>query len=173
MSNNVVGFLAGKWCVRCPFTLIMSKTREATNMLSSFRDWLPSMSSRLPRLQYSVSTHTAPGSTHAPINGLRLSWRTSRICVDHHHIRITRATTIVAVVIVIMYTVSQKEVSQNGFCLVVYRTWPIVVSCGTWCLWINLPRSNVIVFYLTWIVSLLLRMKLKSRVLIVESPTAF
>ena len=44
----------------------MSKTMEAVNMLSSLRQWLPRMSSRLPRLQYSVSTHTEPGSTHAP-----------------------------------------------------------------------------------------------------------
>ena len=60
-------------------TLMISMTSDDMNMLSSFMLLFARMSSRLPLLQYSVRMQTLPGSTQAPMNEFRLSWRISRI----------------------------------------------------------------------------------------------
>lgn len=89
-----------------------SKISDAVNILSSLMLSLASMSTRLPRLQYSVRIHTFPGSTLAPIMAFRLSWRISRIytrttCRTCHR-KITR-------LLLLLQTVYWK-VSRRVFC---------------------------------------------------------
>lgn len=58
---------------------MMSKMREALNMSSSWRSSFSRMSWRLPLAQYAVTTRILGESKHAPMNGLMLSCRRSRI----------------------------------------------------------------------------------------------